>query len=118
MKTNEEIDLLEAGRELDALVSEVMGMWRTPLTQIETQVALKHEIIPHYSTDIAAAWEVAEICRMVVRPSLAKGWIAGMLHSVTLSGKVEIVKETYAEGDTAPLAICKSALRIARLESA
>ncbi len=106
----DEIDNLQADRELDARISAIIMAW-TRNDKVQSE-------IPHYSTDIVAAWTIAEIARMVIRPSLVNGWIAGMLKSVTLSGRVEIVDETYAEANTCPLAICKSALKIAQLESA
>lgn len=62
---------MKAGRELDALVAEkVMGRNLTlekELTEHEMWLSqLMPEIIihiPHYSTDIAAAWEVVEKVR-------------------------------------------------------
>jgi hypothetical protein len=52
MYTREEILALPAGRELDALVARTLfGL---------DGLHLMHEFLPHYSTDIAAAFEVVE----------------------------------------------------------
>ena len=57
----------EAGRELDALVAErVMGLTLgTVGTQLYYEGNGSLEILPRYSTDIAAAWEVVEKMHVV-----------------------------------------------------
>jgi hypothetical protein len=115
---DDKIDDLQAGRELDALIAEkVMGIKCGACLQdgqLEP-ITMDWREIPHYSTDIAAAWEVVEKAYLVIRPSLLHGsnlqWIAGQLKGVRASGLIEIIKETYTEAETAPLAICKAALR-------
>lgn len=127
---------MKPGRELDALIAEkVMGWkwfsrsdfirdpsdpgftpwekrlyppgfkceWHVPPRGVQE---MQFDIKP-YSTDIAAAWEVVEkmegvwdIC------SRARGWVVGL--AVRSEGSDKIV---YAEGGTAPHAICLAALR-------
>ncbi len=94
-----DIDKLEAGPELDALVAEkVMGMepdgpWAPP----------------KYSTDIAAAWEVLMV--LVGRIPEPIGII------IDKQGQFFVVKgeqcdlEDVASASTAPLAICRAALK-------
>lgn len=96
---------MEAGRELDALVAEkVMGL---PIEGTKlSQYSWTH---PPYSTDIAAAWEVAEAAKLFTKKMLVlahdgRNWI--VCEEVTPSGPHHI----YGSGDTAPLAICKAAL--------
>lgn len=69
-----------------------------------------HDTLPHYSTDIAAAWLVVEKLR-------ADGWDFNFDHDVGRSAHALFTRrpilsdclfEQYA--DTAPLAICKAAL--------
>lgn len=122
----------EAGRELDALVAEKVtgyawerdgddyALMRVPGTN---QCAMEinrgeryYALLPRFSTDIAAAWEVVDAMRqrgfafkMFRADSTddsAKTWAA-----FAPSGS-DIVDETYAEApdDTAPLAICRAAL--------
>jgi hypothetical protein len=146
--TPEEIDLMPAGREMDALVAEkVFGdiickssMWHVRETK---DFALEHWTTckihgksgcvaepRKFSTDISAAWEVVEKIKdqfeeeaqfNIVHRSGYNGpkgnWHAGF--------KVWMTKERtgltadwhwsdilgVAEGETAPLAICRAALK-------
>lgn len=111
---------LPAGRELDALVAEkVMGWRRLPDTpewgvppDYTTGGALGWR---PYSTDIAAAWEVVE--------KLREGWLEVNLDCtafncantvrccVTKQGQQHPPFPLYADAKTAPLAICRAALR-------
>jgi hypothetical protein len=118
---------MSAGRELDALIAEkVMGSvpcdkWRPftayPAQWVKDTGECYHASChppqmgpPHYSTDIAAAWAVVE--RLVV-----------LGHPVELSLEpndngqclctlmAERMGEEATWGDTAPLAICRAALK-------
>jgi hypothetical protein len=91
---------VNAGRELDALVAEkVMGRDMT------RPAGFKHPIgMPHYSTDIAAAWEVVERLRA------AGHWFD--LRDIRGNGYwASFGQEMSAEGKTASLAICLAALK-------
>lgn len=139
---------LTAGRELDALVAEKVMGWRRSLGCFDnrnnwnpegvilvpfpgTEYGPKREWttnpitntrnVPHYSTDIAAAWEVVERLR-------ENGWVIGIgiddepwedpagggTHGCSLLGcnrgrtDATDIRE-YA--DTTPLAICLAALK-------
>jgi hypothetical protein len=120
---------VKTSRELDAKIAELLGWTEIvvkPLLHAEglsvqgirpdakpspyTGYIPKFEV-PHYSTDIAAAWEVLEkfaekdghhspaITSAFVGEGKAKGWCVslGGVHSVF--------------GDTAPRAICLAALK-------
>ena len=84
-------------RGIDALIAEkVMGIDIHRLTKG----------IPHYSTDIAAAWEVVE------KEKLFSQWMLG-----TLQKEWQVVMpwadgiQLIAKADTAPRAICLAALK-------
>lgn len=92
---------MEAGRELDALIAEKIMGQDYSLNSLEGSLVLKDP--PHYSTNIAAAWEVVE----KLGPdwdliSMEQGWIASV-------GSSE-----RARAETAPLAICLAALKAMR----
>lgn len=116
----------EAGRELDALVAErVMGWmsvglrarygmlaadWRghDPLSRVGPEFECA---VPHYSTDIAAAWQVVEkVQASGHRVCLYRQW-NGQYHCVFGTAFApNFPGERHA--DTAPLAICLAALAV------
>lgn len=67
--------------------------------------------IPNYANDIAAAWQVAEKLRLVVRPTVTGQWCAAVLFSGSGRAGCSTVEETYAEARTAARAICLAALK-------
>ena len=135
----ETIREMEAGRELDALVAEkVMKSHRwteTPpdydgkhgsdkilmpkdLTWDEASPWLPprgpigHINLHHYSTDIAAAWEVVEkihsrgwFADFCWRDDVCPGRVVWAIDFVTAAGKC-----VSADSESAPLAICRAAL--------
>lgn len=118
------IDEMQAGREMDALVAELLG-W-TEVKKEESYIVGGHgtgimpgettingngnllrSYIPLYSTDIAAAWIVAE--------KMAEEWPDfGVSHDndgwTTLWGFDGHGWDT-ATAETAPLAICRATLK-------
>ena len=136
-------DTMEAGREMDALVAEkVMGLpkasslgkdSRCPITGGEMRMGIDRAWCfdcrtwhygPHkeYSADISAAWEVVDRMEQSGkwlklhspwRPEDGDKWWADFLdHGFTgWNGK-----ENPAEAPTAPLAICRAALKAAGKE--
>lgn len=119
---------MEAGRELDALIAEkVMGFIAykvqlvAPPPRVRTMDELQHigEPLPHYSTNIADAWEVVEKLGrwhgfdfMIVMPdpeqtfhlrTYEAGW-----YEATNDGPE---RRVVSDADTAPLAICLAALK-------
>ena len=137
-----------AGRELDAAVAVALfgWAWRSEDPEQPEQVpyligpdsavwypklaakfpgvplAGGHEL-PAYSTDIAAAWEVAEKLGLLVSPALFdrlqgySKWGAGVFQGRTGhddGGHRYVRPGTWAEGMTAPEAICRAALAAAR----
>jgi hypothetical protein len=114
------------GPDLDQLVAErVMGwrreqgvegirMWRGPADERARQARAVYGV-PRYSTDISAAWLVAEKVRLAVVPQLEGSelrWYATDIHRVVFGDAVTMIEE--AEGgmlaDSAPYAICLAAL--------
>ena len=132
---------ITAGRELDALVAErVMGIKPTPITVIDGtgvradvgtlsssyrlpdgRTGREARSLPHYSTDMAAAWQVVEAME---RCGL---WL--MLEHCRFREMFDVEPDRFAEagqwtahfqtpvnclgsecGDTAALAICRAAL--------
>jgi len=113
--------MMEAGREMDALVAELMG-WESQYIEYGGSAGeyvwvlpdgkWQHEPdVPEYSTDIAAAWLVVEKFLPHFRIECfedsvntdEKGWHCDIW---TVRG------HACAEGcDTAPLAICRAALK-------
>jgi len=119
-----------AGGEMDALVAErVMGWTRHPekmhpsdnrtiggvlycMPGYPPYDAGGANVVPYYSTDIAAAWQVVEHFKwrgvsLTIHPySSSKGYRVGVA-----IGPAE--EWDYATADTAPLAICLAALKAA-----
>lgn len=120
------IDTLPAGRELDALVAERAMGWTKVKVQTESEfggastfvlygtspINQPWKRVPAYSTDIAATWEIAEKLgpmwlykTTAGKPSAA----AGQLYACSLGSSV--LEREWSYGDTAPLAICRAALK-------
>lgn len=112
--------MLEPGRQLDALVAEkVMGRGWCQLMHENACVDGKprkcacgatgfpFEHHPPFSTDIAAAWEVVEKLNLLGRYDLrgeAAAWVLGE----DINADEWLV---FAEGSSAPHAICIAALK-------
>jgi hypothetical protein len=122
---------MDAGRELDMLVAEkVMGcQWRRfgNLGEVLSPPNSLHSwadthrgerrptfMLPAYSTDIAAAWEVVEAAGPFVKLThgiALDGQTQGWLWECLLYRKDEVSpRQAFAHGVTAPLAICRAAL--------
>ena len=105
--TPEQIDQLAAGPRLDSLIAEKLMNW-LPKNREETWA-----LIPCYSTDIAAAWLVVEKLKALnQRLGLSQGivdqdeeWVFTFTDWTTTKRSEPV----YAE--TAPLAICRAALK-------
>jgi len=110
-------DTMDAGREMDALVAEkVMGL------RVEGSISLELRYTPQpeyyaspllgYSTSISAAWEVVEKmwgeCFRLMRFSHGEGKVA--LEGPWWRAEFGLMKE-FVEAPTAPLAICRAALK-------
>ena len=107
--------MITAGRELDALVAEkVMGadIELHRYDDYDTDYVFKSPghpkcLVPRFSTDIAAAWEVVVKLKMAVE-SDGSLWRAG----TKLPGHGNLYWDETEEADTAPLAICLAALKV------
>lgn len=116
---------MKAGRELDALVAErVMGWTKTIVDNYPWQILppdateLKAKSCPHYSTDIAAAWQVVEKLRQdrlyIEIVSEAEYFRCEVNHYTPAAYQFK----TEQHADTAPLAICLAALEAVRTDGA
>jgi hypothetical protein len=114
---------IEAGRETDMIVAEKIMRQRVPVATrsegLKTRKAMIEKLaaegnVPHYSTDIAAAWPVLEWLQALMGPEtlIAVGfdhafeaWVCG---DTTAAADV---RNPLGSGETAPLAICRAALQ-------
>jgi len=92
---------MSAGREMDALIAEkVMGHYLGNTRDIV-------KILPHYSTDIVAAWGVTEKFRCMRLTRVGMFWFCDL----SVDGKESSQSRyEYSQSKTAPLAICRAAL--------
>lgn len=117
---------MKPGRELDALIAEKVMGWPTFAPQAlgllnnhllfgqtkgeQCLICARNddtkECLPHFSTNIAAAWTVVEKLYMLVwREDLDGTWGARSL-------KYMIEKTGISRSDSAPHAICLAALKV------
>lgn len=129
-----DIDTMQAGCELDELIAEkVMGLPRAELggacpkcgggTRIGTGRAWCsnctewiYSPYPEYSTDIAAAWSVVQ--RSIPRQNFSLYVIGPIWHcffDLDMDAQNTFVNKFEARADTAPLAICRAALKAIRV---
>ena len=116
----EQIRQMEAGRELDTLVMEVvMGYTREEREFLPSQhwAWVKPDekptyLLPQFSRDMTAAWEVVEkvhsmgwFTDLCWRDDVIHGRIVWAMDFVTNAGKC-----VSADSESAPLAICRAAL--------
>lgn len=102
--TREEVLAMPAGREMDELVAELAMGLETPFCMDD---------VPHYSTEIEAAWAVVEKMADAGRVVILK---ADGLRDGTFNPRwtVLIDSQPRTDADAAPLAVCRAAL-LARL---
>lgn len=115
----------EAGRELDALIAEkVMGWTVDPIYRMYTGAGMRHAVGNNLdtrfnpSTNIAAAWEVVEKMRergdWVNLEGDKEGWMVEVWPFTaddSWAGGGFYGEDVKAKADTAPLAICRAALK-------
>ena len=110
----DEILAMKPDRELDALVSKMVFNikteychWFEGSTRHYDYMNDNHEIIPHYSTDISAAWEVFEwLIAKHSDATLTFPWCI----AANFDGGDWCRWKVRAEGESAPEVICKAAL--------
>ena len=126
-----EIDQLEAGAEMDALVAEALGSVR-PRTKTEFLALPAHERehwistpTPPYSTAIKSAKAAADaMCKQYgvgsdvkYSPSFPNEWAAsfwgGQLSMLDTDKQVDTWEQTWATGRTEELARCRATLKLA-----
>ncbi len=131
--TRDEILALPAGRELDALLAEHVMGWG----QVQPDCYVHdgkdwcgtdpngggyygdtgRKIVPHFSSDIAAAWQVVERLRLdwseFHLSRGPRGWSCLLADSLTRRPHIEV-----CNCDAASLAVCRAALLAVRKEAA
>ncbi len=96
---------MESERKLDALVGEkVMGRDMTKPEGFKYPIGL-----PHYSTDIAAAWKVVEHLKRL-EPQLSFHPVSGMWMCIFNGDEGSEYEDYDSHGESAPLCICLAAL--------
>jgi|SRR3990170_898451 len=112
--TAEQIDSMPAGRELDVLIAEKVMEWK----YISGARIRDGFDTPRFSTDISAAWEVVEkfdylyLFRLDHPIEDYAGRIGRWEAKLVFKEKRGVDKRFYyALADTAPLAICRAALK-------
>ena len=98
------VDECPAGLAMDAAVAECLGWKRCPGEKIDHWIPPDFDmpIVRSWSTDIAAAWELAELCK---HGRFGVGWSESWVVPYCVLGDIHI----YAE--TVPLAICRAFLK-------
>lgn len=104
-------------REIDRLIAERMMGW-TNLSLAGTRFGTTpqgrvHRIVPQYSTDISAAWEVVEQLRLL-------GYQGGIdwarpepgYECAFWSSSISPYEKQSSRAETAPMAICLAALKV------
>jgi hypothetical protein len=110
--TVEQITVMPAGRELDALVAEQAMGWNVCGTADNDKAGIapgqqcSAVRIPKYSTDIASAWDV--LMKVQDVGSLQNFGGFGWRCEIHATGPG--TRDCAGEADTAPLAICRAAL--------
>lgn len=118
---------MEAGRDLDARIAEMVFRWQWYIADNVQYLRSPHpfaygcvidsegthylKALPAYSTDIAAAWLVVEQIHqrgLCVSVSALHEWDTKYECSVHHESILDVVAS--GEADTAPLAICRAAL--------
>lgn len=112
-----EIEMLEAGPALDALVAEkVMGLELTNYNPIGIRKGGWVLPIPNYSNDIAAAWEVVQkldlLCGAVMLRRNLDSTVTNYVGTWEVLEIEHELQHVVAVGTTAPLAICRAALKL------
>ena len=114
------IDAMPAGREMDYMIARLMGweydIGRQGYQHIDGEGFYPYDVrnplgwLPHYSTDIADAWEVAEKFSLHIslwaQDEIPNNWIARDRNDLN-------DPKCLTGFGLAPLAICRAALEIA-----
>lgn len=119
--------MMEAGRELDVLIAEKVMQWthRTVRNPVENYWQWSNAegkdtaLLPHFSTDMAAAWQVLEELRKkkwsieISDNGAEAGWNCSIFSDRDSDGKIMETWQVIADEDaaTVSLAICLAALK-------
>ena len=118
----DEILTMQAGREIDALIAEkAMMLDGVTLGESGLYYQLGHKFynVPHYSTDIAAAWKVVEKLQKIsdnhftllcFTTNFRAGWKTPDSNDLPNRQNGFVGFSDFVYADTAPLAICRAAL--------
>lgn len=112
---------MSGSRELDARIAEhVMGWTDVRLyfansgdpEALGTAPGNGREVVPDYSTDIAAAWLVVQ--KLGARGFMMHKSVVGNYWRARFDIPVLAMEEPYVLAETAPLAICQAALLLVK----
>jgi hypothetical protein len=116
-----DIDQMPAGRDMDKLIAQKIFGWvrlgEIPDRQITSPgcgapMDAVLRIVPHYSIDIADAWDAARMeaaFSLEHLPMAGNSWYAKFEDRGNGTWQDEVV--VHAVASTAPLAICRAALK-------
>lgn len=102
------IDEMPAGREIDALIAEKLMRLQVRMNNNGDLLDVNGYEFPSYSTDIAAAWKVLYLFENGTgADAVHLNWVRAPGQSWTCVFRSDAV----GHGETAPLAICRAALK-------
>lgn len=109
---------MKPGREMDALIAEkVMGWSQTPEGFYEMDSVGRMTILPKFSTDIAAAWEVVEeldnYCLEMIRETADEESGYEWQYVVVPAAVFRCDHAEYVSYHSMAHAICLAALKVA-----
>jgi hypothetical protein len=132
------IDEMQAGREMDALIAEkvmgftvkcILGRYQIALFNVGTGEKAPgiFKNLPYYSTNIVAAWNLLEHIKKSVKITVYEPndtaldyvymeWYGGQWDMV-LGFTPSEDERFYGTADTLPLAICRAALKVVTEEA-
>lgn len=107
---------LQAGRELDALIAEKVMHWTLkgahPIFGSPVYATGKTDtLVPFFSADIGAAWDLKDFLLRNHRCSYFEIRTAGGSYYTAQFSATDLEERISEDGDTAPLAICRMALK-------
>lgn len=121
-------ETMQPGRELDAKIYEANGhtwfecwnyedVYDDEIGEVVRYQPLEVlEKVPHYSTDIAAAWKLVEKAKLCICPPSEKYPFDVKLWCVFQDTEPFTEGQQYFFGDTAPHAICLAFLALSESE--
>lgn len=108
--------MMKSGRELDALIAKRFLGWskvqKIPYCGLVGDPLNLNQLlaVPHYSTDLRAAWEVLEEIKSKLKGEIAISCVNHNMWEIFPNWHTD--GQSLAEAETMPLAICLAALKL------